>query len=130
MARQTVVEGCPFERAYSDTAEVVDTGRALRLRKQHIVRYFDSDPSLACALMQFFARQIVAQCRRADLLSLHCAKDRFVAALAKEARTGMVMALAAHIGITHEATYHTLAKLVPNERVTKVGHGRYTGAEN
>ncbi|MDU8912013.1 Crp/Fnr family transcriptional regulator [Aestuariicoccus sp. MJ-SS9] len=124
-AGQTLAEASLFAPTYHCDAEVVAPGRAVRFRKQALLQRIDRDPGFARALMQRLARQVQASRRQVELLSIRSAEDRVLAALADGGQTGTVMALAAQIGLTHEATYRALAALVRRGLAQKLGRGRY-----
>ena len=60
------------------------------------------------------------------MLTIRSAEERVLAAVSDGLLDGSIKRFAAEIGLTHEATYRTLARLVSREKLRKTGRGSYS----
>ncbi len=124
-AGETLAEASLFSDSYHcDAVTAADSTLAV-LDKAAILALVRADPGFALDLMARLARQVQGYRRRLEILAIRSARERVLAALAEQGQGGTVIAFAARIGLTHEATYRALSQLVDAGRVARVGRGRY-----
>jgi CRP-like cAMP-binding protein len=124
-AGETAAEASLFSPAYHCDCVAVEDSQVMLLKKAAVLALIESDPVFSKSLMQRFAAQIIAYRRRLELLAIPGAEDRVLAALADGWLTGSVMQFAATIGLSHEATYRALSRLVAKGLVARPARGRY-----
>ena len=124
-AGQTFAEASLFSPRYHCNAVAAAPSRVAAIDKSALIVKMRSDPEFALALMAQMAGQVQGYRRRLELLAIRSAEDRVLAALSDNARYGTVLAFAARIGLTHEATYRALSRLTKDGRIEKLGRGRY-----
>lgn len=125
-AGETFAEASLFSDAYHCDAVALEDTVVIRLAKKAVLEQFLGDPEFARALAGQFAGQVQFYRRRIELLAIHSAEDRILSALVDRPMTGNIISFASEIGLTHEATYRALAKLVRKGKLIKVGRGKYT----
>tara|TARA_R110001599_G_scaffold37173_23_gene115720 strand:- start:432 stop:1031 length:600 start_codon:yes stop_codon:yes gene_type:complete len=124
-AGQTFAEASLFSSHYHCDALAVEPCELVCMDKARILQTMQQNALFALALSARFAGQIQAYRRRLELLAIRSADQRVFAAIADGMLTGSVKSLAAEIGLTHEATYRTLAKLTARGALVKTGRGTY-----
>jgi CRP-like cAMP-binding protein len=97
----------------------------MSFKKSAVLDLLTKDPDFASALVQRLARQVQRYRRQLELRSIRSAQDRVLAGLSDGWLSGSVLAFSDDLGLTHEATYRALSKLVNMDRVQKTGRGKY-----
>ncbi len=95
------------------------------LPKGAVLNLFETDGEFAAAVAGRFAKQVQSYRRRIELLAIRSAEQRTYSAIADGMLHTSILDLAAQIGLTHEATYRALRKLVLDGRLIKTGRGKY-----
>jgi CRP-like cAMP-binding protein len=129
---ETFAEAALFSTSYHCDALAAADAEGYLIRKSAVEALCRTDPVFASALMARFARQIQSLRRRMEILSIPSAEERVLAALSQfeDEATGRLVnlpplkTLAGEIGLSHEAVYRAVAKLVSGKRLVKLGRGR------
>lgn len=124
-AGETFSEPCLFSDTYHCDCKALSDCVLIRLDKKALLAQLRSDTDFAMQLLGRFAGQVQSYRRHQELLAIKGASDRVLAALSDTGQNGSVMAFAASIGLTHEATYRALSSLVKSGDVEKFARGRY-----
>ena len=128
---ETFAEAALFSPAYHCDA-VASTGASGQLlRKAAIDSLLGSDAAFVRALTARLARQVQALRRTVEIMGIKPAGERVMAALSQYENAGSgqyenlppLKTLAAQIGLTHEALYRTIARLVRQGALVKTGRG-------
>jgi CRP-like cAMP-binding protein len=125
----TMAEPALFSEAYHCDAGAEDNSSVLYLDKGLVLDVMAQDPSFATSLVQRLAMQVQTYRRRLELLAIRSAEDRVIAGLADGRLTGSVMNFAADLGLSHEAVYRALSKLVRDGRIVRPARGIYEMSE-
>lgn len=128
----TFAEASLFESQHHCDAVAASPSRVTVYRASDLRRAVEADPSLGWRIAAHLAGRLVAERARAQRLALPHAADRILDvlhALPPEAdgarRLGRSWkALAAELGLSHEATYRALARLEQQGRVQRDSDGR------
>lgn len=131
-AGETFAEAALFSPHYHCDAVAVTESSGHILRKTAINSAFKTNPRFALAFSACLARQVQDLRHRVELSGIRSADDRILAALSNY----MVLdsgeflglpplkVLASQIGMTHEALYRSIARLVGNGRLIRAGRGQ------
>jgi len=122
---QTFAEASLFSSNYHCDAIACEASELVAMSKIQILKTMRQNSLFAFALSARFATEMQAQRRKLELFSIKSAPQRIFQAIADGMLTGSVTALAADIGLTHEATYRALAQLNRQGKLVKTGRGRY-----
>lgn len=122
---ETLAEASLFSPHYHCDCVALRDSLVVSMDKTLILSRLDRDPAFARALLRRLAGQVQGYRRHIELLAIKGAEDRVLAALAEIGQPGSVMEFAATIGLTHEATYRALSRLVTRGLVSRVSRGRY-----
>lgn len=121
----TFAEASLFSDAYhcdcvatEETEVILFDGNALRER-------LASDRSTSLLLMRMLSAEVQRARRQIEIRTIRPAEERILYAIADGWHTSSVVALAEDIGLTHEATYRALRRLVIDGRLRQTGRGRY-----
>ncbi len=95
------------------------------LNKSAVLKRMAEDTTFAMSLLKRLARQVQRYRRQLELRSVFPASDRVMAGILDGWLNGTVIAFANDLGLSHEATYRALAKLVDQGKLCKVGRGKY-----
>lgn len=125
-AGDTAAEASLFSPDYHCDCIAVEDSQLMFLKNAGVLALIESDPEFSKSLMKRFANQIIGYRRRLELLAIPSAEDRVLAALADGWLTGSVMQFASSVGLSHEATYRALSRLVAKGLVAREARGRYT----
>ena len=125
MPGDTLAEASLFSDTYHCDCIAQCDANLFAFPKPAILRQMAGDPGFSRALVHRLSVQVQTYRRKLELFAIASAKERVLAALADGWLQGSVMAFAAEIGLTHEATYRALAALVQEGRAQKTGRGRY-----
>lgn len=125
----TFAEACLFEPHHHCDAVAATPGLVTIHPAAALRRAAAEDPALAWRIAGHLAARLVAERARAQRLALPRAEDRLLDALhALPAAAGGLRhvgrpwkALAAELGLTHEATYRALARLERDGRLRREG---------
>jgi CRP-like cAMP-binding protein len=118
-AGELFAEAALFSAAYHCDAIAAVASRVRVYPKRELLASFRTDPLLAERFMAVLARQIHTLRARLEERNIRSARERLLHHIALHAgpdgRTmrldGTLMALAAEVGLTHEALYRTLSEL-------------------
>lgn len=124
-AGETVAEASLFSPTYHCDCVAMEQSQTVRLSKTTLLNRIETDTEFSVLLMNRFANQIIGYRRRLELLAIPKAEDRVLEALADGWLTGTVIEFAASIGLTHEATYRALSRLVDRGIVDRHARGKY-----
>ncbi len=124
-AGETFSEPCLFSDTYHCDCKVLADCQLIRIDKAALLAQLQSDSDFAMQLLGHFAGQVQSYRRHQELLAIRGATDRVLAALSVTGQCGSVMAFAASIGLTHEATYRALSSLTKSGEVEKIARGQY-----
>lgn len=125
----TFAEAALFSPTYYCDAEAETASSVVALSKPVILNQMQNDAQFGLALTQRFATQVQGYRRKLEIVSIPGAEDRVFAALSDGWLTGKVVNFAGDIGLSHEATFRALSKLVSEGRAVKLGRGRYKAVE-
>ena len=129
-AGDTLAEASLFSAVYHCDA-IATTHATVRLYpKAAVLAEFQRDPNAAQVFMTMLAREVMNLRTRLQLRSIRSARSRVRNYLALNAgaddRTvalsGTLKDLAAHLGLTHEALYRTLADMASNGEIKRSGN--------
>lgn len=131
-AGEIFAEAALFSRHYHCDAVASVEASGYLLRKAAIDGAFRTNPLFARAFAARLARQVQALRRRVEILGMKSADERIMAGLSQYetldtgefAGLPPLKTLAAQIGLTHEALYRSIARLVRDGRLVKVGRGQ------
>ena len=127
-AGDTIAEASLFSATYHCDA-IATTRAVVRLYpKAAVLAEFQRSPKAAHAFMAMLARQIMSLRTRLEQRNIHSARDRVRHYLALNAGAdgrsvvlaGTVKDLAGELGLTHEALYRTLAKMVADGEIERL----------
>lgn len=125
---ESFMESCLFEQNFQCAGRALVDTELVLFSKQAIMDQMRRNPDFGLALFERLADQVQAGRQRVELLSIHSAEERVLAGLSLFGQSGTVMAFAETVGLTHEATYRALSKLVRRGDAIKTGRGRYAPA--
>lgn len=123
----TLAEASLFSANYHCDA-IASTNAMVRLYpKAAILAEFQRNPKVAQAFMAKLARQVMSLRTRLQLRDVRSARDRIRDYIVLNASTGSRVVslpgtlkdLAAHLGLTHEALYRTLASMVSRGEIER-----------
>ena len=124
---ETIAEASLFSPTYHCDA-IATTKTVVRFYpKAAILVEFKRNPKAAEAFMAMLARQIMDLRTRLEQRNIHSARDRirhyFAVNLGPDGRSvalpGSLKEFAAHLGLTHEALYRTLAKMQKDAEIQR-----------
>jgi CRP-like cAMP-binding protein len=127
-AGETIAEASLFSPTYHCDA-IATTPAVVRLYpKAAILAALRHDPKVAEAFMAMLARQVMSLRTSLEQRSIHSARDRIrhylAVNLGPDGRSvllpGTLKDLAAHLGLTHEAFYRTLADMQADGEVERL----------
>jgi CRP-like cAMP-binding protein len=122
---ETLAEACLFSDNYHCDCIAATESVLIRFDKQHLLDRLQADGTFARELLQRFAGQVQGYRRRLEVLAIKSAEQRVCVALEEFGQQGSVMAFAAMIGLSHEATYRALSRLVKRGQVRRIARGQY-----
>lgn len=125
LSGDTFAEAALFSPVYHCDAVASRPSTVISLNKPVILSVMERDPSFALALTKRFAGQVQAYRRRLEIQAIASAHDRVLAALSDGWLTGTVVDFAAEIGLSHEATFRALSRLVQDGRAVRPARGCY-----
>lgn len=118
-------EASLFADAYHCDAVASEASKITAISKSSIIALMSTDQEFSSSLTAYFARQVQDYRRLIELRSIRSAKDRVLAGLHEDLHRGNIMSFASLLGLTHEATYRALNKLVKTGHVIKEARGSY-----
>lgn len=124
-------EAALFSSAYQCDAVAAAASRVRAFPKRELLAALRADPLLAGRFMALLARQIHALRARLEERNIRSAQERVLHRLALAAGPdgrsvrleGTLMALAAELGLSHEALYRALAALEQAGAIARAGSG-------
>ncbi len=118
-------EASLFSDTYHCDAICSDRTEIVAISKDVAMGYLETNANFAVGFSALLARQVQSYRHQMEVNAIRSAPDRVFAAVSSGMLTGSVMQLSQRLGLTHEATYRALAKLVRDGRLRKLGRGRY-----
>lgn len=100
-----------------------------RLDKKTTLDLMENNPRFAKLLAARFAQQVQHYRRRIEFLSIRSAERRVLTAVEEGWLTTDIKRFANQIGLSHEATYRALSKLVQKGRLHKIARGHYSSID-
>lgn len=125
MPGETFAEASLFTAKYHCDCVATAPIKVLELDRKTVLDTFASDGTFAIMLTARFASQIQSYRRRLEIIAIRSAQDRVYAAMSDGMLTGSIKSFAGEVGLSHEVVYRALSKLVGQNRIKKVGRGRY-----
>ncbi len=122
---ETFAEASLFSENYHCDAIATTKCHLIELDRAMIMQMFYSDPDFALAIAKRFAGQNQNYRRKLEILAIKSAEKRVLAAIVEGLLNENIKDFAAEIGLTHEAVYRGLARLVVKGLLVKTGRGRY-----
>lgn len=118
-------EASLFSSSYHCDADAGTASTVIKIARDQVMEKFNADLEFATALASRFAVQIQDYRRRVEILGIRNAKVRVYEAFCDGLLKGGIKTFAEQIGLTHEATYRSLAALVREGRIRKIDRGKY-----
>lgn len=122
---ETFAEASLFTDAYHCDAVAVTDTKLLELERQYVLTHLQNDPNFAIAMTKHLAKQNQFYRRKIEILATKNASERVFSALSDNLLQNDIISFASEIGLTHEAVYRSLRKLVDQGRVIQTGRGKY-----
>ncbi len=116
MAGTSFAEASIFSENYHCDALVIEAGEFMRIDKTAVLGAFE-DVEFARAYGRHAARQIQAQRQLLEIVGIRSAEERVMAGLVAGLLDGQVVDFAAHLHLSHEATYRALRALVDDRLI-------------
>ncbi len=124
---ETFAEASLFSDFYHcDAVATQESTLLIEIDRKHVLEHLQTDPNFAIAMTKHLARQNQVYRRKLEIMAIKSAPERVYSALSDDMLKGGIIALAAEIGLTHEAVYRSLRKLVKQGRVVQTGRGKYS----
>ena len=123
---ETFAEASLFSDHYHCDAVALENVKLQLYDKRYILQQMQQNPTFSMAISAHFAGQIQAHRRRLEIHSIRRADQRIFSALLAGLTMDDIKSFAAKIGLTHEATYRGLAKLVSQGKLHKTARGKYS----
>jgi CRP-like cAMP-binding protein len=124
-ANSYFAEASLFVPAYHCDAVATQHAVIATLSKQIILTKMNADPQFSFMVTAYFARQVQDYRRLLEIRSIKSAGERVLTGVQESLHRGNVISFAATLGLSHEATYRALSKLVKEGRIRKTGRGQY-----
>ncbi len=124
-AGDTFAEASLFSDSYHCTATAVNETVVIECQRDAVLQLLDTDIAFSRAMISRFALQIQEGRRRVELLSMHSAEERIVAALGDGLLIDDIASFAEIVGLAPETVYRTLGKLSEEGVVKKISRGVY-----
>ncbi len=122
---QTFAEASLFSDHYHCDAVCTAKSQLIEMDRMTVLQKFQNDPNFALAIAKRFARQNQNYRRKVEMLTIKSAEERIYAGILDGLLTDSIRSFATEIGLTHEAVYRGLAKLVENGKLVKAGRGKF-----
>lgn len=124
--KETFAEAALFSETYHCNAVATQDSLLWKINTPTVLSFAKENPEFAMKLTTRFASQIQMLRSQKELLSLRSADQRVYIALSQGLLGSSIKQFAVKIGLSHEATYRALAKLVKENRIIKTGRGSYS----
>lgn len=125
MTGETFAEASLFSDTYHCDAIAVTDTTLIELDRSYVLTHLQNDPQFAIAMTKHLAKQNQFYRRKIEILAIKNATERVYSALSDNLLQSDIISFASEIGLTHEAVYRSLRKLVDQGRVTQTGRGKY-----
>lgn len=122
---ETLAEAAPFTDHYHCDCKAGEETELVLLPSAVIRNAIRKDQGFAQDFIAHLCHQIISLRTRLELVAITSAKERVFAGLTEGLHTGTIRELAAQVHLTPEATNRSLAQLVKDGRLRKLGRGRY-----
>jgi CRP/FNR family transcriptional regulator, dissimilatory nitrate respiration regulator len=122
-------EASIFSEAYHCDCLAEKKSTVIAIPKIEFIKAIESQPAFAAEFSKILARQVTALRTQLELRNIRSADERILSAFLLKAGEpgipfrldGTLKAFAAEIGLTHEALYRSINKLVKNRRLKREG---------
>ncbi len=121
----TFAEASIFSDTYHCDATCTEAGRVVKIAKADVNLMMQSDPVFSAGFTKHLAVQVQQYRAHIELLAIHSAKDRVLAAVQAGYFDATVKTFASRINLTHETCYRALRALCDDGRMIQIGRGRY-----
>lgn len=122
---QSFAEASLFSDVYHCDAIAIKDCWLVKIHRQKLLRYFQSDTAFAMEFTAHLAHQVQDYRRILELRAIRRAEDRVYAGIAEGWLQSSILLFAGQLGLSHEATYRALASLTKCGRLVKTGRGKY-----
>ena len=126
---ETFAEAALFSDQYHCDAMIRQPSRLWAINNADVLTLSRKNAEFSLALSARFAGQVQGLRRQKELLAIRSATERVYVALSEGLLHSNIKQFASSIGLTHEAVYRALAKLVKAGRVIKYGRGKYQSVQ-
>ena len=109
---------------HCDAITVMDT-TLFELQRAYILTQLQIKPDFAIMMTKHLAKQNQFYRRKIEILAIKSATARVYSALSDNLLQSDIVSFASEIGLTHEAVYRSLRRLVDQGRVVQTGRGKY-----
>lgn len=118
-------EASIFSETYHCDAICTESGQLLKIAKVEIIKALRENSHFNDTFIRLLAGQVQTYRAHIELLAIHSATDRVLAAIHAGYLNASVKEFATRINLTHEACYRALRKLCNDGRITQIGRGQY-----
>lgn len=122
---ETFAEASLFSGNYHCDAIALQDSELVELDRRALLAKFQSEPDFAIAIAHRFASQTQGYRRKLEILGIRNAEERIYAAVCEGLLKNNLIDFATNIGLSHEAVYRGMARLVKQGRLKKTGRGQY-----
>ncbi len=119
-------EASLFSTHYHCDAICLENSKVTRVHKSAVLHLLQNDADFALNFSQLLAEQVQSYRMRLEILAIHNAQERVLAALEAGLSYGNLTELAAQICLSRETVYRVFNKLVAQGMITKKGRGTYS----
>lgn len=119
-------EASIFSATYHCDAICMENAAVERFAKKAVLEALKTDVDFAISFTRLLAVQVQKTRQLVELLSIKSAEERVFSALQLGFLDGSVIDFASKVGLTHEACYRALRRLVQAGKINKQGRGRYS----
>ncbi len=123
---ETFAEAALFSDQYHCDAIARQPSRLWEISKEAVLQLAQHNTQFSLALAARFSQQVQGLRSHKELLAIRSATDRVYVAINEGLLQGSVKQFAASIGLTHEAVYRALSKLVHSGHILKHGNREYS----
>jgi len=123
---QFCAEASLFSDRYHCDAICVGGAELYTISKAATLKHLKADPEFALGLSMLLARQVQSYRQLLQITAIKSAHERVYAAVSAGLLSGSIMQFAQSLGLTHEATYRALSRLVKEGRLIKAERGQYS----
>ncbi len=123
--QESFAEAALFSDFYHCDAKAVKDVKIEVISKNTILTKISNDPEFAISFVELLAKQVQSYRNRLQISFIRSAEERILAALKLGIEIESVIEFSGAVGLTHEACYRSLSKLVKSKQVVKIRRGKY-----